>query len=294
MKKTLFMLTLGAVALLTVPTSCQRMAQSIAESAREEMRGENGKQPRYLRDSEEWGKVIQQELALEDFEKVRTTGLADVVFTQGEDFSVVAEGNEKVLPLYDFSVEEGTLVVATTKKDKLRNIPFIRLLVTAPTLTNIDIMGAGDVMMRQPVEFFNDLNIHISGAGDIEIDSLLCDAFSAEISGAGDIDVYRLKCLSADVRMSGVGDTDVKKISCQEDASFIVTGTGNLETKVRCNNLTVEVTGDGEASIKCESEHVTATVGGTGSIDIEGTTHDIVVNKSGLGNISTRQLRILQ
>lgn len=294
MKKQLFMLAVGAVALLTVPTSCQRMAQNIAENAREEMRGENGKQPRYLRDSEEWGKVIQQELELEDFEKVRTAGLVDIAFTQGEDFSVVAEGNEKVLPLYDFSIEEGTLVVTTTKKDNLRNTPFMRLLVTAPTLTDIEVLGVGDVMMRTHVEFFNDLDIHISGAGDIEIDSLLCDAFSAEISGAGDIDVRRLQCLSADVRMSGVGETNVKKLSCIEDASFIITGTGTLETKVRCQNLNVEVTGDGEASIKCESKHVTATVGGTGSIDLEGTTKDIIVNKGGLGTISTRQLRIEQ
>lgn len=293
MKKQVFMIALAAVGLLTVQTSCKRMAQSLAESAREEMRGENGKQPRYLRDSEEWGKVIQQEYQLEDFEKVKTGGLVDVVFTQGEDFSVIAEGNEKVLPLYDFSVEEGTLVV-TTKKDKIRNIPFMRLLVTAPTLTNIDIMGVGDVMMQQYVEFFNDLDIHISGTGDIEIDSLLCDAFMAEISGAGDIEIRRLQCQSADVRMSGVGDTDVKKITCQDDAAFIVTGAGDVDTKVKCRNLTVEVTGDGEASIKCDSEHVTATVGGTGIIDLEGTTHDIVVNKSGLGNISTRQLRILQ
>ena len=293
MKKQVFIIALAAVGLLTVQTSCNRMAQSIAESAREEMRGENGKQPRYLRDSEEWGKVIQQDLELEEFEQVRTAGLVDVVFTQGDEFSVVAEGNEKVLPLYEFSVEEGPLVV-TTKKDKIKNIPFMQLLVTAPTLTKIDMLGVGDVMMRQSVEFFNDLDIHISGAGDIEIDSLLCDAFIAEISGAGDIEVRRMQCLSAEVRMSGVGDTDVKKVTCQEDASFIVTGAGDVETKVRCRNLNVEVTGDGEANIKCESEHITATVGGTGNIDIEGTTKDIIVNKGGLGNISTRQLRILQ
>lgn len=293
MKKQLFMLAFMAAFLLTVQTSCKRVAQNIAESAREEMRGENGKQPRYLRDSEQWGKVIQQELQLEDFERVRTGGLVDVVFTQGEEFSVIAEGNEKVLPLYDFSVEDGTLIVIT-KKEQIRNIPFMRILVTAPTLTNIDVMGVGDVMMRTPVEFFNDLNIHISGTGDIEIDSLLCDAFSAEISGAGDIEVRRLQCLSADVRMSGVGDTNVKKITCQEDAAFYVAGTGDVESKVKCRNLTVEVTGDGEANIKCESEHVTATVGGTGVIDLEGTTQDVVVNKSGLGNISTRHLRIVQ
>ena len=293
MKKQLFMLTLAAACLLTLQTSCKRIAQSIADSAREEMRGENGKQPRYLRDSEEWGKVVRQDLTLEDFEQVRTAGLVDVVYSQGEDFSVVAEGNEQVLPLYDFSAENGLLTV-TTKKDNLRNIPFMRLHVTAPTLSKIEIEGAGDVMMRQPVEFFNDLDIHISGAGDIEIDSLLCDAFNAEISGAGDIEVRRLQCQSANVRMSGVGDTNVKRISCLDDASFTVAGTGDVDAKVKCSTLTVEVYGDGEATIKCDCDNVVADASGTGRIDLEGTTRNVNVKKSGLGNVLTRQLRIVK
>ena len=291
MKKQLMMLLLGAVCLLPTQISCKRMAQGTAESTQEEQISQNGKQPRYLRDSKEWGNVIQQELQLEDFERVRTSGLVDVIFTQGEDFSVVAEGNEQVLPLYDFTVEEGTLVVMT-KKEKIRNIPFMRLLVTAPTLTNIDIMGVGDVMMRTPVEFFNDLDIRISGTGDIEIDSLLCDAFSAEVSGAGDIEMRRLQCLSAQIAMSGAGETAIKRLSCQEDASINITGSGNAEVKVKCRNLTVTVNGDGEADIDCKCDVVTANASGTGRIDLEGETGDVKTYRNGLADISTKFLRI--
>lgn len=293
MKKHLFIATLAAACLLTLQTSCEGLSRRVAQAALEEANIETGHTPRYLRDSEEWGKVVKQEFELDEFEQIRTAGLVDILFTQGDEFSVTVEGNEKVLPLYNCSVEEGTLVVHTTKENA-HNIPFVRFYVTAPTLTKIDLTGAGDVMFRQPVEFFNDLEIHISGAGDIEIDSLLCDAFNAEINGAGDIEMRRLQCLSSNIKMTGAGETAIKRISCREDAAFTIMGSGDAEVKVKCRNLRVDVDGDGEAKIECECESVTAVAAGTGRIDLEGTASNVDTQHSGLATISTRQLRNAQ
>lgn len=278
--------------LLSTLTACDRLAQSAAQAMREEMAAETGHTPRYLRDSEEWGLVVKHDQQLEEFEKIQTSGLVDILFTQGEEYSVVAEGNEKVLTLYDFSVEDGTLFVKTQKETAHNNIPFVRLYVTAPTLSDIRLRGAGDVMMRQPVEFFNDLDIHISGAGDIEIDSLLCDAFTAEVNGAGDIEVRRLQCLTSNIKMSGAGETVIKRLSCQEDATFDISGEGDAEVKVRCRNLNVNVEDDGEADIDCKCELVTASASGTGRIDLEGEAGDVKTQHDGLASISTRHLRL--
>lgn len=293
MRKQLLTWALAATCVLALSTSCNNLPKVKIEGNTEEITDEEGHQPRYLRDSDEWGPVVQHQLALEEFERVRTAGQVDIFFQQGDEFNVVAEGNEQVIPLYDFSVADGELIVIA-KKEHARNSPFMRLIVTAPTLTEINTTGVGDVCFREPVEFFNDLNIHINGTGDLEVDSMLCDAFNAEISGAGDIEVHRLQCLSAQITMSGTGDTQIKRISCMEDATFTITGSAEIEAKVKCQNLNVLIDGDGQADIKCECEKVDARAEGTGSIELEGETRDIVTNKNGLATISTKLLRIIQ
>ena len=197
-----------------------------------------------FRDSEKWGKVITKTLDLSEFTHIDLTGNADIKFMQGDAMSVEAYGNEKAIEGNDIYVEDGTLVVKMKEHADGRQ-PSIKLIVTAPTLESINVTGAGDIEMKDTIEFADDFDINVAGAGDVEIDRLKCKNFSIHISGAGD--------MKADMKAN--------------DISVAISGAGDADLDVKCQNLTVTAGGTGEIELKGECSHLTKNSSGLASID---------------------------
>jgi hypothetical protein len=123
-------LTLGATLLLAsvMTSSCTLNPSDIAKISRDD-------RPAYLRDSEEWGKVVKQTISTTPFTRIDATGNVDIIFTQASNISVVAEGNEKVLERYDIGTHDGTLYMKYKEQRRgNNNVPTIRLHVSAAAL----------------------------------------------------------------------------------------------------------------------------------------------------------------
>lgn len=248
---------------LGIAVSCMMASCNFSkEDMKRIVRKEAGKDD--YRDSEKWGKVITQPIALEDFTHIELAGNADIKFRQGETLSVEAYGNEKAIESNDIKVVDGTLTVSK-KSEVEEKLPSIKLIITAPTLESIHVAGVGDIEMKDTIEFASDFSIHVAGAGDVDIDRLKCQNFSLQISGAGDITAEKIKSKKADVQISGAGDlkADIKA----SDIHVQISGAGDADLDVKCQNLKVMASGTGEVELKGECAHLTKQSGGMASID---------------------------
>ncbi len=290
MKKTLFTALLSLAAAMPVMTGCQQFGKQLAKEIKEQAKDEEGS-PRYLRDSEKWGKVVERTLELDEFDAINAMGTVDVVFYQDDEFSVVAKGNEKVLDLYEIDVENDCLVTKSPYEIKGK-VPSIRLIVHAPTLTDLNIHGAGDVYLRDEVNLDNDLSISIHGAGDLDINELGCNALNITIQGAGDLDGYKIFCQNLTLNMSGAGDAKIKTVKCSEDAEVHISGVGDLRAEVVCRDLDLSVSGAGEADLKLDCNIVKATANGTGGIELKGAATKLIRHESGLAKVDTKKLSV--
>ncbi|MCM1313226.1 MAG: DUF2807 domain-containing protein [Bacteroides sp.] len=241
-------------------------------------------------DSKKWGKVVSKELDLQGFNAIHTYSNVDIIYTQDKEYKVCIEGNENALTYYQISVDDGVLTDRIAK-NTTGNIPSVRLRVTAPTLHEINVNGAGDIDIKKKSKF-DTLSINIQGAGDIDINHIECDRLTVDISGAGDIKAQNIQCNSATVSISGAGDADFRNLTSTGNIECHCSGAGDIDALVKCPTLQIVSNGAGDMDIEAECDFISAEASGTGHIEINGCTQELKRDERGLSKIDTKGLRV--
>lgn len=221
-----------------------------------------------FRDSKKWGKVITKTFDLSTFTHIHLTGNVDVKFVQGDVQSVEAYGNEKAIESNDIRVE-GNVLTVSKKANASGNVPSIKLVVTAPDIESVQAAGAGDIDIKGDIVLSGNLDIELSGAGDVEIGKLKCSALNVVISGAGDVTAKKIACEQIDLQMSGTGDIDAD---------------------IKATNITLTTSGAGDADLDVKCDNLTVTAKGTGDIELEGECTNLTKSTSGMASINSRKL----
>lgn len=277
--KAFFLIALTAAMM----TSCMKPIRMITESAKNELKALHE-----YRDSEKWGKVIEKDIEFEGLEfcKIQIDGNVEVHFTQDSICSVKAFGNEKAIEQYQFmcnTSSEGlkTLVVnlkdfAYDKTKENHNVnkdtPAITVFVSAPTMNDVTVYGAGDINFENDLTQAESLNIEINGAGDFDAKEMELANFKATINGAGDI--------------------SIKKIICEGNADMIINGAGDIDSKVKCSNAFLQVNGAGNVGLNVECNELTAQCNGAGDIKLKGECNKLIKSDGPLSGIDSRNLRV--
>ncbi len=203
-------------------------------------------EPRILRADEQDGEVA---FALSGFDEVSVTGPLDVSISYGEDFSVVAEGPPDALKQVEALVEDG------------------RLLMRPRDGLSFGGSDSADVTFRITMPRIE--RIALDGSGDVLIDQVRGEAFSAMLNGSGDIVVDSLEVDRAELALSGSGDINAK--GAVREVAVTVEGSGNVDAGgLRTAIANVSVTGSGDVEIPVSGE-ATVSVIGSGDVDIAGT-----------------------
>lgn len=232
------------LAALTIFTSCTEMAKKFAMKALDEA-AEFEKE-----DTAKWGRVVEQDLDLPAFAAIDAKGAVRIVFTQDSVCSVRVRGNEKCLEEYKFEVRKDELKAAPkdfngrVKKDS----PGVTLFISAPTLSEVEIAGAGKLELTGAIAQAGPLDIEMAGAGEISIDDLAVESLNIEVSGAG-------RC-------------DLAKVVAKGDIEIEVNGAGDITANVFCQELSVELNGAGNAVLSGECKNFVCEENGASKVDI--------------------------
>ena len=165
-------------------------------------------------DSEKWGKVVTVDIPTLGFSEIELSGAVRVEYTQDSTYSVQIYGNEKAIEAYSITSEdnelEASLKEVTGSVNK--NTPAITLRITAPFITEIQAMGASEVIFKDSI------------AQDKELD--------LSISGAGKVNLGTLKTKDLDMTISGAGEVQMNSVSCKDDVEITMNGAANIDGKI--------------------------------------------------------------
>ena len=175
------------------------------------------------------------------FDKVKSSGEFDVHITNGNEFEVVINAEENLIPYIETSVSENTLLIDIPGLHSVRNRLPMTVNVTLPTLEGIKQSGSGNIT----TDYFTSdkVELFISGSGSIStlIDANIVDATisgsgwikiagdanqsNLTISGSGNIDGYNLLVNSCNANISGSGNMQIKAI---KSIYAKISGSGNI------------------------------------------------------------------
>ena len=186
---------------------------------------------------------------LTGFERIELLGSLDVKYEQADSFSVVVKAPVKVLKDVETSVEGDRLVVRMKGSNKFINFGVsdaddVTIYVTSPDFLGIELRGSGDFECRQLLDTDN-LDISLSGSGDVKFADIVCDQLNVSLVGSGDVELKHVKMLRSNLNLVGSGDIKVNyDDSGKLEASL--TGSGDIELKGKVTEYKSNVRGSGD------------------------------------------------
>jgi hypothetical protein len=208
------------------------------------------------------GNIRTEDRSVSTFKDVDVSGAAKVYVSQSEHSSVKLEGDENLLPYIEV-IQEGD-------KIRVRNKPGFNLIptgdlkvyVSTPVYNNIDASGACDIIGQTKISNPENLEMHVSGAGDIQME----------------VDAPRLKA-----QVSGSGSINLKGQT--RDVDLDLTGAGHAHCyELLAENTKVEISGAGSAEVYA-SVRLDADVSGAGNVSYKGNASDVNQHVSGAGSV---------
>ena len=238
------------------------------------------------------------------FTKISFRVPGKVYLRQGSPQKVEIEGKKDVLAEVETNVEGGRLVIG--KEGKWSNWNWrdgdeVTVYITMKDVEGIGVSGSGDVIGETKI-IANDLDLNVSGSGNLKIEAEASGDIEGDVSGSGDL-ILKGKCKSFDSDVSGSGKV-VLTLNIAEQADLGISGSGKIEAsgtaasvrtsisgsgKVMAANLEtdrceIRISGSGDVEINVKSE-IDATISGSGTVSYKGNPSKVNSHSSGSGSL---------
>lgn len=241
--KNLFLYFLLLVSILLVNGSCQVQASSGEKSS--------------LGSTKETRNVST-------FKSIELAISVNVILKQGEPQSVVLEGDAEDLEKVVTDVSGSGLKIKT--RPGSWSMKRVDVYITVQNIEDLKISGSGSIKNDGAIKA-DDMDLAVSGSGNINISDLTVQNISAVISGSGNI-TYS-------------GNTAIK------ESKLVVTGSGNINAEgLSSGDAKVNITGSGDCKVNA-TENLNVQITGSGSVMYKG---KAMINANVTGSGKVRQM----
>lgn len=195
-----------------------------------------------------------------EFSELNLAISANVFIKQGNSQKVEIHASDNLLSKIETEVKGNALHIKWNEKN-VRHSEKINIYITMEKVNALRIAGSGDISAKDLINTTN-LELKISGSGNINLEDVKAESLSAKISGSADI--------------------EVKGGSTLNDAELSISGSGNIKTEdLPVNDVSVAISGSGDCRVYAK-EKLKAKVAGSGDVYYKGkATVDIKVAGSG-------------
>ena len=188
------------------------------------------------------GRIRHESRKVTEFRKIDAGGAFSIHVKVGPTESVKISAEENLLGYIRTSIKGNKLIIETKKNISPRKE--IRIEITTPTLTDLEVSGANNVDVEDISG--EEFNVELSGAGNVDLKGEITK-LRIELSGAGSIDSRYLKASEVRISVSGAASADVYA-SKYLDAS--VSGVGSIDYYGNPEKTKTDVSGVGSISRK--------------------------------------------
>jgi len=166
------------------------------------------------------GDMETRELSLKEFDEIEVGGAFELKITLGDEQKVVMTIDDNLWDNLEAEVHGGTLEIGWDKSCSPDGE--CRVVIVVRELKRMDIHGAAEVLIEGYRGDSFDFNV--SGAAELEMEGEV-DKLEIHVSGAGEIDTRELKAKSVEISVSGAGEA---KVFASESFEGRVSGVGNI------------------------------------------------------------------
>jgi hypothetical protein len=206
--------------------------------------------------------IISENREVSGFTAIEFSTLGKVNIIQGDKESLNISGPDNLVPEVITEVRNGILIIRT--KENLNINPLgsdnpLTFTIVAKELTSLSVSGAGDVQIETLST--PSFDITMSGAGKVQQNQITTDNINITLSGLGGIDISG-QATQSTIDISGAGGVNAPDLKTQ-NANITISGLGSVTIWVT-DQLTGNISGGGSISYYGNPQ-VNATSSGLGS-----------------------------
>jgi predicted acyltransferase (DUF342 family) len=205
------------------------------------------------------GTIVENEVSISDYKSIDFSGGGELIYEQKAGSPYIRiETDENIFPLLIVKTDGDALILKS--KENISPTKY-KVYTNSSTLNRISASGSIKAHLMGKLET-SDLNMSVSGSGNITIDSLICNTLSTRVSGSGDITATG-KVTNIDSRISGSGKVMATELIA-DSVKCSVSGSGDFFVHA---NKYLEVSISGSGSVKYKGDpRIDQSISGSGKI----------------------------
>jgi hypothetical protein len=223
---------------------------------------------------------------VDTFTKISFRTSGKLYIKQGPTQKVELQGDKEVLSKIETEVSGGRLSIGREDKNWRmwdRDDDKITVYITVKDIEGISVSGSGDAISEGVLKT-GDLDLNVSGSGNLEIEVNANGSMEANVSGSGNIDV-KGSCRALESKVSGSGNVKIAA-AINERADVNVSGSGKIMASGTAREIKASISGSGEVrAANLEVEKCDVRISGSGDVEIN-VKSELEVNISGSGSVS--------
>lgn len=179
----------------------------------------------------------EKSVVLEEFTALESDLSAEILVKRGDTWHLAIQGEARILPLIDVSIQAGTLKIGP--RESFSTQYPLRLILTTPHIERAILGGSGELRLENLDQ--RDLELRIDGAGTIEAAGTV-DRIRGAIGGSGEL---RLRGVSALTAHMAIGGSGIVEVTAHESLVATITGSGEIVYYGKPSRVSEEITGAG-------------------------------------------------
>jgi hypothetical protein len=209
--------------------------------------------------------IISENRDVAGFSTIDFSTFGKVNVMQGDTETLNISGPDNLVAEIITTVSNGTLVIKTKDNITVSSLDSIHMLTFTLVVKDLT-------------------SVNISGAGDIQIETLSTPSMDLSMSGAGRVQMNQLTTDNLKVDLSGLGGLDISGSASQ--ATIDISGAGNVNAPdLQIKTATVNISGLGGATVWV-TEQLSGEISGAGGVSYYGSPQTSTTT-SGLGQFKS-------
>jgi Putative auto-transporter adhesin, head GIN domain len=208
------------------------------------------------------GPIVTENRSTSQFNGIDVRIDADVQVAQHPNYKLEINAQQNILDVLDTYVSNNILIIKFRNDVNVRTHRPITIVLSAPMISSMRLSGSGNMeaagTLTPP-----DMDLEVSGSGNLRIQQLNTGNIDAFVSGSGNIEVGSGTATDERVDISGSGGIDLSNVSAQKATTF-TSGSGNMRVNAS-QQLKVTISGSGNVFYR-GNPTITTTISGSGKV----------------------------
>ena len=231
--------------------------------------------------------IISKDYNLTGFSGLKNYHVVRIHYTQGNTYSIKAEGSEKQIESLILEVKDGILVVRNDQKKKKNSNEnqVLTLYITSPDMNSLENKG----VLKFNADKLKTDNLHVSSSGVLNLNALQisCPEATCELKGVTDLDVHFDGTL---LNLNNRGVTKGKLAVKTDKLDIHSSGVDNIKVDYKGKEASISKRGTGTINLQVDCEKLDATNSGVGKIVLSGTADETSIRNTGVTKIDVSKL----